>query len=281
MCVPKEAPKPAVPAPETPQPKAPLNEPEPPKAEPVIPQEQPDPPQPEPKTPAIQPEEKPAEEPVPPREEPAPLAENEMPDFSTPVIIPEEEKKPEPKPKAKPRAQAQADKKAPEAKPEKKPAEKPKANRQHKGEAMQIPKDAAKNNDLSFLEGCWRSVTDLYNSVTGERIEMEYCFSSDGSGRRTIRQRDGDICSGSANARFSGSRLDITAQEAYCRGGQFVPHTVQCKGTEQSTRCHGKEKKGAQQGPSLGGGLLGLLGQTLNMFLGGSKGTWDATFIRK
>ncbi len=279
MCVPREAPKPAVPAPETPQPKAPLNEPEPPKAEPVIPQEQPDPPQAEPETPAIQPEEKPAEEPVPPKEEPAPLAQNEMPDFSTPVIIPEEEKKPEPKPKAKPRAQAQADKKAPEAKPEKKPSEKPKANRQHKGEAMQIPKDAAKNNDLSFLEGCWRSVTDLYNSSTGERVEMEYCFSADGSGRRTIRQRDGDICSGSASARFSGSRLNITAQEAYCRRGKFVPHKVQCNGTEQSTRCHGKEKKGAQ-GPSMGGGFLG---QALGLIFGGgsSNHTWDATFIRK
>ncbi len=316
MCVPKEAPKPAVPAPQTPpaQLKPPLAEPvvpqkpeppqtepvvpqrpEPPQAEPVVPQEQPEQPQEEPvlpqaepqkeepEMPAIQPEEKPAEEPVPPKKEPAPLAENEMPDFSTPVVIPEEEKKPEPRPRAKPKAQAEnkAPEGRPEAKSDSKPEAKPRASRQRKGEAMQIPKDAAKNNDLSFLEGCWRSVTDLYNSTTGERVEMEYCFSGDGSGRRTIRQRDGDICSGPANARFSGSRLDITAQEAYCHRGGYVPHTVQCKGTEQSTRCHGKEKKGAQQGLNLGGGLLGLLGQTLNMFLGGSKGTWDATFIRK
>ncbi len=303
LCVPKETPKPAVPAPLTPpaQPKPPLAEPvvpqkpEPPQSDPVVPQEQPEPPQAEPvvpqeepqkeepETPAIQPEEKPAEEPAQPKAEPAPLAKNEMPDFSTPVVIPEEEKKPEPKPRTKPKAQARAENKAPEARPEPQPEAKPKANRQRKGEAMQIPKDAAKNNDLSFLEGCWRSVTNLYNSATGVPIEMEYCFSGNGSGRRVIRQRDGDICSGSATARFSGSRLNITAGEAYCRGGTFVPQTVQCNGTEQSTRCHGKEKKGAQQGPNMGGGFLGqLLGQTLGMILGGgSNGTWDATFIRK
>ena len=307
LCVPKDVPQPPVQAPQTPpdEPVQPQEKTRPPLEEPAVPPVQPG--QEEPEKPAVQPEapaEKPAEKPVPPKEESRPLAENEMPDFSTPVVIPEEEKKPEPVPA--PRAQAQAEKKTPESAPQEKPRKKnqdkpkdtpkdkpqqadpqpqQKAEKPKKGEKMQIPRDAAKNNDLSFLEGCWRSVTDLYNSETGEPIEAEYCFSRDGSGRRFIRQRDGDICSGPATARFSGRKLDITAPEAYCRRGGYVPQTVQCKGTEQSTRCHGKEKKGKQSSPGLpglGGDLLGqFLGQAFGMLLGGSRDTWNATFIRK
>ncbi|MDO5537212.1 MAG: hypothetical protein Q4F72_06755, partial [Desulfovibrionaceae bacterium] len=111
--------------------------------------------------PKPEPREEPKEEPK--KEEPVPeepLAEVkppvELPDFGTPVIIPEEPKEePKPRPKVeKPVLKAEA---VPQEKP--KPVEKPKpeTKKPAKGSTMQIPKDAAKNNDLSFLEGCWRS----------------------------------------------------------------------------------------------------------------------------
>ncbi len=272
LCVPKQAPKPAEIPPKEEEPKQPLDTQE----KPVMPPEEP----------KVEPEvtepEKPAEEPVQPKEESKPLATNEIPDFSTPVVIPEEEKKPEPKPK---KPKVQAENKAPEAMPKKdkakdkpkdEPMAKPKAERQKKGEAMQIPKDAAKNNDLSFLEGCWRSVTNLYSSATGEPIEAEYCFSANGKGRRFIRQRDGGVCSGPASARFSGSRLDIKAPEAGCPdGSNYVPQKVQCNGSGSSTQCHGKEEAGPGRGSSLLGQLLG------GLFGGGSSNRWKATFVRK
>ena len=280
LCVPRAEPRPAEIPPRKEEPKPPLTpqQPEPPKPEP--PKDEPAPPPEAPKEePKVQEPEKPAEEPVPPKEESKPLAQSEIPDFSTPVVIPEEEKKPEPRPK-KPRAQAE--KKTPEASQKDEPRAKPRAERQKKGEAMQIPKDAAKNNDLSFLEGCWRSVTNLYNSVTREPIEAEYCFSANGRGRRYIRQRDGGVCSGPASARFSGSRLDIKAPQAGCPdGSHYVPQKVQCKGSESSTQCHGREEAGSA---SSGSGSGNWLGQLLGGLLGGGGGSsnsWKATFVRK
>ncbi len=306
LCVPKEVPKPAAKAPQTPpaEPVQPLKKDNPPQDKPVVPPAEPREESkplaknemPDFSSPVVIPEE--GQEAVPPKEESKPLAKNEMPDFGTPVVIPEEEKKPEPKPEPKPapKVQAQAENKAPGTRPQENPKEMPndnpqqdeprpvqKAEKPKRGEKMQIPRDAAKNNDLSFLEGCWRSVTDLFSSATGEPIEAEYCFSSDGSGRRFIRQQDGSMCSGPARAGFNGRKLNITAPEAHCeRGSSYVPQQVQCKGTEKSTRCHGKEETGRMSQPSLGGGLLGqVLGQTLGLVLGGSRDTWDATFIRK
>ncbi len=152
LCVPKTEPKLAEKPPRAEELKPPLaQQPQPHQDEPAaLPEAHKE----EPKAkPEVQEPEKPAEKPVQPKEESKPLAQNEMPDFSTPVVIPEEEKKTEPRPK---KPKAQAEKKAPEASqkdmPKDEPKAKPRAERQKKGEAMQIPRDAAKNNDLSFLE---------------------------------------------------------------------------------------------------------------------------------
>ena len=134
---------------------------------------------------------------------------------------PKVERKPEPKHEVKP-------------KPEPKPVPRPRSR-------MEIPKDAAKKNDLTFLEGCWRSRTDLFNT-RGEPIEGEYCFNKKGQGRRFVYERNGQRCSGAARARFNGNQLVIEAPEAACpRGGVYVPQSVNCTGTGASTECRGRE----------------------------------------
>lgn len=187
----------------------------------------------------LQPEEKPVPE-EPKQEEPEapPSMEELMP--LTPEAPPEP--KPEPKPKAEPK---------PTPKPEPKPKEdpKPKATpKPKKGEELRIPKDAPKNNNMSFLEGCWSSETGLVNRRTGEPLDVQYCFDANGRGSRVVKQkRSNSRCAGSVRARFDSSgKLLIDADSAACsNGGNFVPHYVQCTpDSSGKAQCYGQERGG-------------------------------------
>lgn len=151
-----------------------------------------------------------------------------------------------------PKVTEQPEKKAPVPEPPR--PEKPKPR---KNEDLTIPRDAAKKKDLAFLEGCWTSETGLYAHPSNEPIIAEYCFDKNGKGRRFVRERNGQMCSGSATARFSGNRLLFDADSARCpRGGTYVPQKVECAGSENRTQCKGRE-------------------------LGGARHKWDARFRRK
>lgn len=200
---------------------------------------------------------------------PAPPPEEKKPEpvLPEPEAVPEREPEPEPEqkpeviepflgesPLEEPREQPAPEKPKPEPKPE--PREKPKPA-PAKNEDLNIPEDAAKKNDLSFLEGCWTSETGLFSHPSNEPIIAEYCFDKNGKGRRFVRERNGQVCSGSARARFQGNRLQFDANPANCpRGGKYVPQKVDCTGSENTTQCKGKE-------------------------LGGTNRTWDARFKRK
>lgn len=154
---------------------------------------------------------------------------------------PKEEPKPEPKAEPKP-----------EPKPEQ-PKPKPR-----KGDDMTIPDDAAKKQDLSFLEGCWVSETGLYSHPSNLPLVAEYCFDKNGRGRRFAREKGGRVCSGPAQARFRNGKLYFEADYAACpRGSRFVPQQVECTGSDNRTHCRGKELKE------------------------GHGTTWDARFKRK
>lgn len=149
---------------------------------------------------------------------------------------------PEPKPELKPEPKPKPVTPRPEPKPEPKPEPRPMPR---KGEDLKIPDDAAKNKDLSFLEGCWVSETGLYSHPRNEPIVAEYCFDKNGRGRRFVRERNGQICSGSAQAQFRGDGLTFEADNARCpRGGQYVPQKVECRGNNNSTQCSGNEMGG-------------------------------------
>ena len=91
--------------------------------------------------------------------------------------------KPQPKPKPEP---VQPPKEEPKQQEPPKPAPK-------KNDNLAIPEDAAKKNDLSFLEGCWTSETGLYSHPSNEPIIAEYCFDKSGRGRRLVRERNGQV----------------------------------------------------------------------------------------
>ena len=157
---------------------------------------------------------------------------------------PKQQAKPKPEPKQEP----------PKVEPPKQEPPKPAPK---KNDNLAIPEDAAKKNDLTFLEGCWTSETGLYSHPSNEPIIAEYCFDKSGKGRRFVRERNGQVCSGSASARFQGNQLQFDSSQARCpRGGTYVPQKVECNGQENSTQCKGRE-------------------------LGGANLKWDARFKRK
>ena len=213
---PKPAPKVEPPAPKKPD-IAIKEEKKPPKPEPTKPE-------PEPKKPAAPAKAKPVIPPPPPEEpvEP-PLLGDIMPTTPEPPTEPVQPPKPE-KPAAPP-----------------KPV---KPNKVARGDTLEIPDDARKNNDLSFLEGCWYCETGLVNAATGEPITVLYCFDDKGGGSRTIQEkRTGRTCRGGVTAQFDSSgKLSMRGGPAQCSPGRpFVGQTVECQQQGKKAECFGKE----------------------------------------
>ncbi len=174
--------------------------------------------------PALPPAPDPAPAPEPPAEQPR--ADVVEPFFGETPVEPD----PVPAPKPNP---------APAPPPPPPPPPKPAPR---KGEAMQIPKDAAQKKDLSFLEGCWVSETGLFSYPANKPVIAEYCFDKNGKGSRFEREEGGDVCRGPGKARFKGNRLYMESEYARCPGGQnYVPHWIECTGTGNSTLCNGRE----------------------------------------
>ena len=148
----------------------------------------------------------------------------------------------------------------PKPKTETPPKEAGKPKKQARGEDLRIPESAKKNNDMSFLEGCWDSDSGLVAMNTGEPITVQYCFDANGNGTRTvIKSKSNDRCTGPVRAKFDAlGNLHIQADGASCRrGGGFVPQQVECaQGAGDRADCYGQEK-------------------------GGKRNKWDARFRRK
>ena len=163
----------------------------------------------------------------------------------SPPPAPEPEPKPEPAPEPEaPPSLADMLPTTPEAPPEpESPPPPPAPKRVAKGDTLEIPDNARKENDLSFLEGCWICETGLVSSTTGEPVTVRYCFGKDGKGERTVTARKrGDTCKGPITAKFgSGGALSIHAGAARCKRGGFVPSTVTCQQKGKKAECRGKD----------------------------------------
>lgn len=143
---------------------------------------------------------------------------------------PREEPAPAPKPAPKPEP-----KPAPKPEPRPKPAPR-------KGDNMEIPRDAARQKDLGFLEGCWASETGLTAVPSGKPVVVEYCFDKNGNGKRYEHVEGQQSCVGPGTARFRGNSLHMESPYAECPDGtRFVPHSIDCTGSGRSTYCKGRE----------------------------------------
>jgi hypothetical protein len=84
-----------------------------------------------------------------------------------------------------------------------------------------IPDQSIDKKDLSFLEGCWDSGSDLINSNTGLPVVTKYCFDNSGNAIVTVDEKDKNgkiigVCSTTGKARFEDGNLVIDDRGAVC-----------------------------------------------------------------
>ena len=109
-------------------------------------------------------------------------------------------------------------------------------------ESLRIPEEAKRSGDMSFLAGCWASITTLVNQRTGAPIVAEYCFDENGFGR-SIRTEPNTQCVGPMRARFDdqGSLTVEETEVAVCGDGRrYTQTTVTCSpGQNGIAQCTG------------------------------------------
>ncbi len=110
-------------------------------------------------------------------------------------------------------------------------------------EDLNIPEDARRRGDTSFMEGCWNSVTGLLNAKTKEPVQIEYCFGADGEGTATLTERNGRQCVAPARAHFTDQgTLELEELgDLDCGDGQgYSRNRVQCDAEAGGqARCEG------------------------------------------
>lgn len=86
-------------------------------------------------------------------------------------------------------------------------------------------------SDFSFMEGIWKSTTDLFSSVEEEPIQLFFRFDKQGNGELTVAEADGEKCKAPLKAKISPLKMDIEQlSSAVCNKGSshYNPYTTRC-----------------------------------------------------
>jgi hypothetical protein len=176
---------------------------------------------------------------------------------------PKPDSKTAPKPEAKPpgtETKPPADRKAapkPEAQPPRQEARRPDQRTGQKPDEKPIdPVRIPKGPGVDFMQGEWRSSTDLTTQSGDELIRPQYTFDKDGKGKSRIVQKNGVVCEGPAQAsRDPSGRLVIRETEPLkCSDGTtYAPSTVTCQsGSDGRAQCQGSSEGGPTYAVQLG-----------------------------
>jgi hypothetical protein len=94
-----------------------------------------------------------------------------------------------------------------------------------------LTKEALKQKDLSIFNGSWNLITSLFNVKTKELITLKFYFDKSGQGTATINEKNGIVCTGSANARInSENTFSLSYSELQCTTGvNYKPASANCR----------------------------------------------------
>ena len=94
-----------------------------------------------------------------------------------------------------------------------------------------LTKEALKQNDLSIFNGNWNLITSLFNDRTKEPIMLEFYFDKNGQGTATVNEKNGNVCTGSANARIiSENTFSLSYSQLQCTTGVYYkPASANCR----------------------------------------------------
>ena len=112
------------------------------------------------------------------------------------------------------------------------------------GSAFDIP-ESGDPNDVSFMEGCWKSDAGLFATATGLPVYHIYCFDKGGKGDLSIETFDKngkqtDTCKASASVTRNGKQVTIVESGARCpkTNMRFVAYQMTCsKESDGRTSC--------------------------------------------
>ena len=111
------------------------------------------------------------------------------------------------------------------------------------GPAVAVPEpsltiEALKQKDVSIFNGNWNLITSLVNKNTNELIKLNFDFDKNGQGTATIKEKNGRVCNGSANAKInSDNTFSLAYSELSCNNsGSYVSGSATCKVSYDSTK---------------------------------------------
>ncbi len=110
-----------------------------------------------------------------------------------------------------------------------------------------LPDDIVETKDLSFLEGRWRSFTELVSKKTNKRVILEYVFNADGTGITTVFRESAERCSAQVNAKITNEGKLVIADQTDIPcgdGSSFNKSLIICEvGTSGGeARCSGQQR---------------------------------------
>ncbi len=118
------------------------------------------------------------------------------------------------------------------------------ARPRRQSDRLEIPSEAKRRGDLSFLKGCWYFEPSILRSdAPGTpaigRVQNRFCFNARGRGRFYQHSfSTGRDYSAPATARFSGGRL-VLQHPRFANGPRITqcPETYTCEGQDAGTVC--------------------------------------------
>ena len=98
--------------------------------------------------------------------------------------------------------------------------------------------EALKQKDVSIFNGNWNLITSLVNIKTKEQIKLNFDFNKSGQGTATVKEKNGRVCNGSANAKInSDNTFSLAYSELSCNNsGSYVSGSATCKVSDDSTK---------------------------------------------
>ena len=98
--------------------------------------------------------------------------------------------------------------------------------------------EALKQKDLSIFNGNWNLITSLVNIKTKELVKLNFDFDKSGQGTATVKEKNGRVCNGSANAKInSDNTFSLAYSELSCNNsGSYVSGSATCKVSDDSTK---------------------------------------------
>ncbi|MDR2200289.1 MAG: hypothetical protein LBR53_12750 [Deltaproteobacteria bacterium] len=107
------------------------------------------------------------------------------------------------------------------------------------GQGLVIP-EGGDPNDLSFLEGCWESVSNLFNSITDLPVVYVYCFNKTGKGTATLKEYDKagkhtGTCESNTTAKRRGDAVVIQDNGVRCGNHRYYKSKLTCRNEKGGT----------------------------------------------